>query len=101
MPLPSRKLFPTGQRTFQFDLSDHIAKQVGAITISSAAWTLPADLTEEASSTTAATVTVTISTSGLTEDATYEGICAVTFSDGQIHQFSVPFVIAYLGVSVA
>lgn len=101
MPHPSHELFPTGQRSFRFDLSEHIAKQVGTITIASVAWALPPEITEVTSSTTDDTVTATFSTAGLSVNDTYTAICTVTFSDGQVHQFEVPLVIGYLNVKVA
>jgi hypothetical protein len=101
MQHPSHELFPTGQRSFQFDLSEHIAKQVGTITIASATWTLPPEISEVASTTTDSAVTATFSTAGLSVNDTYTAICAVTFSDGQVHQFEVPLVIGYLNVKVA
>ncbi|MEM6866994.1 MAG: hypothetical protein AAF528_01225 [Cyanobacteria bacterium P01_C01_bin.121] len=98
---PSYTIFPTGRRTFQFDVSDHIAEQVGNLTVSSASWTLPSEITGSGDTHTNSTVTITIETSGLELRQTYEGICSVTFSDSQVHQFIINFVVGYLNVKVA
>jgi hypothetical protein len=98
---PSYEIFPTGKRTFQFDIAEHIAEQVGALTIDSAAWVVDAGPTVASSSHTDSAVTVTISSSGLTEGDTFQGVCSVTFSDTQVHQFAVNFVVKYLSVKLS
>jgi hypothetical protein len=99
--VPSRRITPAGRHRYSFDVRDHIADQVGSLTVASAAWTLPDALTELDSSITDKAVQLFVELDGSAENTQLEAICAVTFSDTQIHRFRVNFIVKYLEITVA